>query len=231
MTQQWKPIASAPKDGTEIIVFHPEAGVCAAFCPADGFAWHVMDGMNTVVGSKSGKSIPVMTSFLKPPTHWMPLPSAPCLTCNGHGMVGGLAPHSGYNAEPCPDCTPPAGAQDDAKDDSITLDKLADYIADNWPDKKYSLEEICQRLNATWPTAFMPAGSAGDTRKPDFARADQFIQDYVAGYEMCGEDQEGRDASHTPTEGERALIVDAIHGLMAQPEFIAALSASQQQEG
>jgi hypothetical protein len=77
MTQQWKPIGSAPKDGTEIIVFHPEAGVCAAFCPDDGFAWHCMDGMNTVVGSKSGKSIPVMTSFLKPPTHWMPLPSAP----------------------------------------------------------------------------------------------------------------------------------------------------------
>lgn len=85
MTQQWKPIDSAPKDGTEIIVFHPEAGVCAAFCPGDGFAWHCMDGMNTVVGSKSGKSIPAMTSFLKPPTHWMPLPAAPGSTSSAPG--------------------------------------------------------------------------------------------------------------------------------------------------
>ncbi|MCI2809336.1 hypothetical protein [Eoetvoesiella caeni] len=43
------------------------------------------------------------------------------------------------------------------EDDKLNLDRLADYIADNWPDKKYSLEEVCQRLHATWPTAFMPA--------------------------------------------------------------------------
>lgn len=41
--------------------------------------------------------------------------------------------------------------------DDISLDRLADYIADNWPDKKYSLEEIAQRLHATRPGAFMPA--------------------------------------------------------------------------
>ena len=79
--------------------------------------------------------------------------------------------------------------------------------------------------------ASVAAPAAGDARKPDFARAEQVIQDYVAIYEMCGEDRDGRDAIHTPTEGERALIIDAIHGLMAEPEFVAALSASQQQEG
>lgn len=73
----WQDIATAPKDGTEIVVYHPEAGVCAAFCPKEGFAWHCMDGSNTTVGSKSGVSIPRMTSFVKPPTHWMPLPPAP----------------------------------------------------------------------------------------------------------------------------------------------------------
>lgn len=31
-----------------------------------------------------------------------------CLTCSGHGMVGGLTPHSGYDAKPCPDCAPVA---------------------------------------------------------------------------------------------------------------------------
>lgn len=48
----------------------------------------------------------------------------------------------------------PGDAQDE--DDSIALDKLADYIADTWPDKKYSLEEICQRLHAMWPGEFTP---------------------------------------------------------------------------
>lgn len=75
--QQWQPIETAPKDGTEVIVYHPEAGVCAAFCPTEGFAWHCMDGQNTVIGRKSGRSIPSMTSFINPPTHWMPLPAPP----------------------------------------------------------------------------------------------------------------------------------------------------------
>lgn len=73
---EWQPIETAPKDGTEIIVFHKDGGVCAAFCPGDGFAWHCMDGNNTVI-HKSGKSIPAITSFLESPTHWMPLPEPP----------------------------------------------------------------------------------------------------------------------------------------------------------
>lgn len=89
----------------------------------------------------------------------------------------------------------------------------------------------CWETNLRKDSAARRARACSDTRKPDFARAEQVIQDYVAGYEMCGEDQDGRDAIHTPTEGERALIIDAIRGLMAEPEFVAALSASQQQEG
>ncbi|KDC15255.1 hypothetical protein L504_2128 [Bordetella bronchiseptica F2] len=46
------------------------------------------------------------------PTHWQPLPAAPCQTCNDQGAVGNI-----LTAEPCPDCTPPASAQDDAKDE------------------------------------------------------------------------------------------------------------------
>lgn len=52
----------------------------------------------------------------------------------------------------------PIDAQDQIEDDSIELDRLADYIADTWPmDKKYGMEEICQRLHAMWPGEFMPA--------------------------------------------------------------------------
>ncbi|WP_028354795.1 hypothetical protein [Bordetella petrii] len=58
---------------------------------------------------------------------------------------------------------PAASAEPEKEDDSIALDKLADYIADTWPtDKKYSLEEICQRLHAMWPGEFL---SAADLEK------------------------------------------------------------------
>ncbi len=51
------------------------------------------------------------------------------------------------------------------EDDSIALDRLADYIADTWPmDKKYSLEEICQRLHVMWPGEFI---AIEDLRKND----------------------------------------------------------------
>mgnify|MGYP003494943595 FL=1 len=44
---------------------------------------------------------------------------------------------------------------------------------------------------------------------------DAFIEDY----EMIGETEDGRDACHTPTEGERALIKDAICGLLADTDW------------
>ena len=35
-----------------------------------------------------------------------------CMTCSGHGMVGGLLPNGGgYQADPCPKCTVPAPAE------------------------------------------------------------------------------------------------------------------------
>lgn len=128
----WLDIASAPKDGTEIIVFHPEAGVCAAFCPGEGFAWHCMDGMNTVVGKKSRQSIPSMTSFILPPTHWMPLPAAPG--------------------------TPPASAQDDAKEWGTAFDA---WFAKRgvWPRVNY--DEI---FAAGWNARPVDATAAGDAQ-------------------------------------------------------------------
>lgn len=37
-----------------------------------------------------------------------PVTDDKCPTCGGHELVGGLTPHSGYDAEPCPDCAPEA---------------------------------------------------------------------------------------------------------------------------
>lgn len=72
----WRPIAEAKKDGKPVIVFHPEGGVCEAFCPGDGYAWHCMDGTNTTVG-ENGISRPRLTSFVTRPTHFMLLPEPP----------------------------------------------------------------------------------------------------------------------------------------------------------
>lgn len=93
MNTEWKPIASAPKD--ELILVGPtkRMGICVAMN-------HSRDGWVTETCNE--------WCSIYTPTHWMPLPAEPCLTCNGHGMIGGLTPHSGYDAEPCPDCSPPA---------------------------------------------------------------------------------------------------------------------------
>ncbi|MNT18906.1 hypothetical protein D3C72_1541340 [compost metagenome] len=47
-------------------------------------------------------------------------------------------------------------------------------------------------------------------------------------YEWRGEDVAGRDTCYTPSKRERAMITDAILGLLAEPEFIAAIA---QQKG
>lgn len=46
------------------------------------------------------------------------------------------------------------------------------------------------------------------------AMVDKFLEDY----EMRGEDEQGRDACHAPSEGERVLIKDAIMGLFAEAD-------------
>lgn len=62
-------------------------------------------------------------------------------------------------------------------EEMLHLDRLADHIADNWPDKKYGLEEISQRLHAMWPQEFMPAShvdhdSAGEWQPIETAPKD-----------------------------------------------------------
>lgn len=43
------------------------------------------------------------------------------------------------------------------------------------------------------------------------------IHEYVADYEMCGEDEHGRDARYVPNEHERYLILDAMMGFERPP--------------
>lgn len=49
------------------------------------------------------------------------------------------------------------------------------------------------------------------------------ISEFVNRYEMVGEDEQGRDGRYTPNESERALILDAMHGVLADDELMALL--------
>lgn len=72
----WLPIETAPSDGTEFIVFHKEAGVCACFRTGPESSWYCMDGWNTYVNADGSKR-PGLTSFVDPPERWMPMPKPP----------------------------------------------------------------------------------------------------------------------------------------------------------
>lgn len=139
MTQQWKPIESAPKDGTEILAWRSDCGqFIASYTSADAFpmtqdeldAWDE----ETLFAKDWFTQWPDATRLegSEVPTLWQPLPADPCQTCNDQGAVGNI-----LTAEPCPDCTPPASAQDDAKDDTDRF--RAAYM--EWQEKTDFIQE------------------------------------------------------------------------------------------
>ncbi|MFY3433945.1 hypothetical protein ACOTI9_14960 [Achromobacter mucicolens] len=120
---EWKPIESAPKTGRKLLLGYWNSHgkwrtVRGQWVSADHIAESFEDPDDAEEGwfETSAEADDVPNCWPVTPSQWQPLPAAPCQTCNGHGMLGGLTPHSGYESEPCPDCTPPASAQDDAKD-------------------------------------------------------------------------------------------------------------------
>ncbi|HCW17714.1 MAG TPA: hypothetical protein DHL02_07100 [Achromobacter sp.] len=118
MNTEWKPIASAPK-GQLVMVYTPPQPSDWPDTVRIGF-----DFIDSEIADdywyNHGEHYEHYCCVAKPEnctgpqecapyTHWMPLPAAPCMTCNGHGMIGGpsfYAPDEG--GEPCPDCSPPA---------------------------------------------------------------------------------------------------------------------------
>jgi hypothetical protein len=72
--------------------------------------------------------------------------------------------------------------------------------------------EVAAELRAACGVTGAPAALPVD-------RLEQVIDAYLEGYEMVGEAEDGRDACHQPSDDERALIKDAILGLLADPEW------------
>lgn len=55
--------------------------------------------------------------------------------------------------------------------------------------------------------------------------AEAFIDEYLDGYEMVGEDAEGREGAYMPNSHEDALIRDAIAGLHGDEDFVTLIGA------
>jgi hypothetical protein len=113
MPQQWKPISSAPKDGSRVLIWHPD------YCAPITAQWY---------GNEGWKMDSDVSPFWRQPTHWMPLPAAPG--------------------------TPPASAQDDAKEWGPAFDEW--FVKSGvWP----TYEEI---FAAGWNARSVDALAAGD---------------------------------------------------------------------
>ena len=69
---QWRPIETAPKDGTEFLAVWNGDVVCAYWCVNDG---------KTLPGRRNNwyRSTFSQPSKNTDPTHWMPLPPAPAI--------------------------------------------------------------------------------------------------------------------------------------------------------
>lgn len=65
-----------------------------------------------------------------------------------------------------------------------------------------------------------PAQAQGEAG--DWGQIEAAIDSYVEGYEMLGESEDGRDACYTLDADDRALLKDAIMGLLADDDFLKA---------
>lgn len=67
-------------------------------------------------------------------------------------------------------------------------------------------------------------------RVPDYSAFESAVREYIEEYEMLGETEDGCDASYTPNENDKALLLDAFMGFDFSPCLSAAPAAPEQQE-
>lgn len=167
---------------------------------------------------------------------------APCQTCNGHGMVGGWI-HSGanpaeYDAEPCPDCTPPASAQDDAKDERQAFEAwftrndetkdMAERAVRRSPSGAYVLMQTYTAWEV-WQAARAYATAAGDARDAKRYRwlreeAQYYPYGRAPAVVLC-------DESDLFQKGDAGSESGFVYGGQLDAAIDEAIAASQQQEG
>lgn len=80
----------------------------------------------------------------------------------------------------------------------------------------------CSYCHATAKRPDAPAPKVEPAHPTDLEKV---IDDYIEDYEMVGESEDGRDAIYTTTENDKALLKDAILGLLVDTDWDAAWGA------
>lgn len=185
--QDWKPIESAPKDGTEILAWRHDCGqFIASYTSADAFPLtHVeIDAMDeaTLFAKDWFTQWPHAQRLdgSEAPTMWQPMRADPCATCNGHGMIGGPSYHApDEGGEPCPDCSALPATPDEPY--TVVLD----------PDPRGVSVGVYQGSSCVYHGAHpIPAGAVADEGAKDERQA--FEAWGMAGCEMVDDPQSGR---------------------------------------
>lgn len=121
----------------------------------------------------------------------------------------------------------PAEAQGDERGQFAAWQTKKGFSADwGWDAWRAS----AARFNVQPKHTVAPAVDSNVSRAAESWRAltETMIDAYLEDYEMVGEDEGGRDACYAPTEGERALIKDAIMGLLAEADSVGYMMAAAQ---
>lgn len=75
--QGWQPIETAPKDGTDLLIFDPRMPVCTAYWSDS--VWASVNNPTRGQGGGWVQEVHRSDTFVYSPTHWMPLPPAPTM--------------------------------------------------------------------------------------------------------------------------------------------------------
>jgi len=78
---EWRPIETAPKDGTDVVIYAPNCGVLVAY-----WSDSIWASVNNPVRGQGGgwvQEVHRSDTCVFSPTHWMPLPSPPETPANG----------------------------------------------------------------------------------------------------------------------------------------------------
>jgi hypothetical protein len=114
---EWKPIDSAPQTGRTLLLGYANSRgnwrtVRGQWMSSEYIGEFCEEPEDVEAGwfETSAEADEGQNCWPINPTHWMPLPAAPCPTCNDQGAVGNV-----LNAQSCPDCTHPASAQPESQ--------------------------------------------------------------------------------------------------------------------
>lgn len=133
MNTEWKPIESAPQTGRTLLLGYWNSHgkwrtVRGQWMSLEYIAEHWEDPDDAEAGwfETAVEADDVPNCWPVSPSHWQPMPTPPCQTCDDHGAVGNI-----LTAERCPDCSPPAPTSHPIPTGATGEDDIVQRLRDN----------------------------------------------------------------------------------------------------